>query len=97
MVRCLAHRLQRAQLLPLPTQDAGERQLLEKRSLFVRASAPGAGPVAALHTLTLRSTRLDSGAAFSQRFLVGQSRAGGRAAGLAKSAGELFAVPLVPW
>jgi hypothetical protein len=80
-----------------PTQDAAERQLLEKRSLFVRASAPGAGPVAALHTLTLRSTRYDSGACLSQRFLVGQSRVGGKLAELAKSAGELFGVPLIPW
>ena len=78
-------------------QDVASRQLLEKRSLFVRASAPGAGPTAALHTLTLRSTQHDSGAAHSQRFLIGQSRAGGRAAELAKSAGELFGVPLIPW
>ncbi len=73
------------------------RQLLDQRALFVRASAPNASAVTALHTLTLRSTRHDTGAALSQRFLVGQSRAGGRAADLAKHAGELFGVPLIPW
>ena len=51
----------------------------------------------ALHRLTLRSTRHDTGSAASQRFLVGQCRAGGPAADLAKHAGELFGVPLIPW
>ena len=63
----------------------------------MRASAPDAGPVTAVHALTLRSTRHDMGAADRQRFLVGQCRAGGRAADLAKHAGELFGVPLIPW
>ena len=79
------------------TQGAVNRQLLDQRALFVRASAPEASAVTALHTLTLRSTRHDTGAAVSQRFLVGQCRAGGRAADLAKHAGELFGVPLIPW
>ena len=63
----------------------------------MRASVPETDPVMALHTLTLRSSWHDMGAAVLQRFLVGQCCAGGKAADLAKSAGELFGVPLIPW
>lgn len=70
--------------------------------MFIRASAPGAAPCSSVFELTLRSIRhghhgADSSSSSSQRFLIAQSRAGGKAAELAVSAAEVFAVPLIPW
>ena len=76
------------------------RQLLDQRALFVRASAPEPPATSdmALHTTdAAQHAARHRRSAVSQRFLVGQCRAGGRAADLAKHAGELFGVPLIPW
>lgn len=76
--------------------------LRQNRSMFIRASAPGAAPCSSMFELTLRSThhgvgKVSSGVSSEQRFLIAQSRAGGKAAELAASAAEVFAVPLIPW
>lgn len=78
--------------------------LRRERSLFISASAPRAAATSSVYQLTLRSTHhtADSGSnsggsGGSQSFLVGQARASGKAAALAASAAEVFAVPLIPW